>query len=201
MVEEVAPEVGAVVIEGGSWYRALTYAARQQSIDLRDTDTLVSLARQLHLDMVPTTDGLPAHLTLGGQDITAQAYTKEIAEQTPIVSGQLAVRDVVVPQIRDTVLAQDQNVIFVGRHIDNIFPGVNILRLAIDEDTAARRRHMSDTGETVQSVMNRNASDRETGKMLGDVTSNMVELDVSNMTKDQQAEALRQFIKQAQEIS
>jgi len=88
MANTVAIELGARVIEGGAWYRALTYLALQSGVDLQDTDELVKLATDLDLKIIPQ-KGAKNRLELAGQDVTAAIYTEDVSVNVSIVAGQL----------------------------------------------------------------------------------------------------------------
>lgn len=51
MAQVVAGEMGALVVEGGLWYRALTYSAIQQNIDLMNTNDIIALLATLQFDV------------------------------------------------------------------------------------------------------------------------------------------------------
>lgn len=57
MAETVAAEIGAVVIEGGAWYRALTYIAGLRGVSAQDTGALVALASGLAITVAAKEGG------------------------------------------------------------------------------------------------------------------------------------------------
>lgn len=194
MARTVAVEMGAVLLEGGSWYRALTYLALRDGIDMEDTDPLVALAKQMQLSLKPDADGT-MHLFLEGEDITPLLYTDQVATQIPIISKQLPVREIVEGSIVEAARSYDK-VILVGRHIHKALPEAAVLRVNIDDEEAERRHGARSTGVD-QSVSGRNKDDAAIAAILGDSTDGVTEVDVTNLSADEQAEALRQFIRQS----
>lgn len=191
MARTVAAELGTMVIEGGAWYRALTFVAHEKGLDLQDTAQLVTLAKNLGLQVLPASDG-SSLLMIGDRDITKDAYSEETSVRTPIVAAQIPVREIIEPLILAAALNQELSIV-IGRHLYRMFPEVRVLRLTIDE-AEAERRHKVRAGEIAQSVKERNRADAEIHRRLSVPHDGQVEVDVSGMTQEEQAEVLRQFI-------
>ena len=195
MANTVAIELGARVIEGGAWYRALTYLALQSGVDLQDTDELVKLATDLDLKIIPQ-KGAKNRLELAGQDVTAAIYTEDVSVNVSIVAGQLPVREKIERKIVEAARVPGLSIV-VGRHLRKALPEAHILRITIS-DEEADRRHLLRSGQAAQSVQARNREDVEIGKKLG-ITDmdNVTLLDVSDLSETEQADALRLFIERA----
>lgn len=191
MARTVAVEIGAVVIEGGAWYRALTYEALSRAVDLNNTAALIDLANRLDITAISASDG-GTEIRINGSDVTQQIYSSDVDQSVAIVAQQLNVRSIVEPKIIEAVRSAD-TVIIVGRHIRKVLPEAKVLRLTIDEQEAERRyRHRM--GRTGESVTARNERDVLTAQKLGVTVDGAVEVDVSAMDMAAQAEVLRRFI-------
>ena len=192
MARTVASEIGATVIEGGSWYRALTYTSQMEGIDPSDTERLVARAQTLDLSLTPTPTG-GTRVNLAGQDVTELLRTDKVSIAIGPISQNLAVREVIDPQIRAVVRAQDV-AILVGRHIKKLLPEAAVLHLTIDPEEADRR-HEGRAGEGAQSVQDRIAADKITAQLLGADGLSDTTVDVTHITQSEQADILRAFIR------
>ncbi|GEM_PF-1540563 len=194
MARTVAAEIGAVVIEGGAWYRTLTYEALQRKIDLHDTQALVALADSLVI-FAKNTEDSTTQIWVGDEDVTDRLYSMTVDQSVALVAQQLTVRTAVEPKIVSAVRATG-NAIIVGRHIRAVLPEAAVLRLIID-DQEVERRYRSRMGESDKSASGRNQRDAATARRLGVTSDGIVEVDVTAMDPAEQAETLRQFIKTA----
>lgn len=194
MARTVAAEIGAVVIEGGAWYRAMALVASRQGVGPEEVDKLVALARDLGLTVQVGKNGRQ-HTYLHGEDVTEQIYDEAIAELIAPIAQVLPVREVIEPLIIAEVRSHDP-VIIVGRHLRKALPEAAVLRVTIRPDEA-ERRHAVRTGSAVSSVSSRNASDSETAKLLGVDNEGITLVDVSDMSPEEQAEMFRGFVAQA----
>lgn len=84
----------------------------------------------------------------------------------------------------------------VGRHLRRSLPEIPVLRLIIDEQEADRR-HRQRANDTAQTVRDRNRYDAANAVLLGTVKyrDNVSEVDVTDLTQEEQADVLRQFIR------
>jgi len=192
MARTVATEIGAIVIEGGAWYRALTYEALRRKIDVTNTQAIIDIAETMIIIPVNDPNGQTG-IMMNDVDVTDELYEAVVDRSVATIAQQLPVRSVIEPKIIEAVRAQD-DVIIVGRHLRKALPEAAILRLVI-EDHEVERRHRLRGGETDRLVASRNARDAATAHLLGMSTDGVVEIDVTTMTPSGQADALRQFIK------
>jgi cytidylate kinase len=191
MAKTVAAELGATVVEGGAWYRALTYLAQTRAIDSTDIERLIAEVISNRVEILPQQDG-STRVILNGQDVTDDIYTDIVSVAVPAISQHLQVRSVVESQMVSFVRAQPK-VIVVGRHVRRALPEAPVLRLTID-DSEADRRHTIRAGKAAQSVAERNVADRKIAELLGSTEEGVTIVDVSGMDKTQQVDVLRQFI-------
>ena len=193
MARTVAAEIGAVVIEGGAWYRALTYEAMRLGVSLTDTDALIDLARALNVTVV-NGDAGETRICLNGPDVTEALYRPDVSRSVAIVARQLSVREEIEPKIVNEV-RRTGNVIVVGRHLRKALPEAAIMRITLDDSEIERRYRQREGGG--QSAIERNEQDVVTGRLLGNFVDGIVEVDVSTMSPDKQADSLRRFVRDA----
>jgi cytidylate kinase len=189
MANIVGREMGIPVIEGGRYYRQLTYAALHDGISLDDTNQLVQLANDIPSRFVAAKNG---DVSYDGVDISEVLRTEEISTKVSQISRQLDVREVIESQIKDSVLAHDVAII-VGRAIKKLFPDAFVLHVTIDP-LEAERRHQGRTIELSQSVRERNETDEKTAQALGVAGIHEATIDVTDLTPKEQADAMRNFI-------
>lgn len=194
MARTVAPEIGAVVLEGGAWYRALTYSAQHKGVDLDDAEAVKRCAEELRFDVMADAANGDTRLLLDGKDVTETLYDEAVSVAVPLAARHLPAREVIDRHLRATVDAHvTEGVIFVGRHLTRMFPTAAVLRLRIDEGEA-ERRHAGRSGVAARAVAGRNRDDQEIAKLLGSDRAAGQEVDVTGLSPDEQADLLREFI-------
>lgn len=191
MARAVGAELGFPVVESGAWYRALAYLAATAQVNPTDTPKLVELAETMTLDTEIDDDGIERTF-LNGRDITSQLYGGAISETVGIIAHEIPVREALMPRIAAWIRQHD-DVIIVGRHLKKLLPEARVMRLIIDPDEA-EHRHASRATVVTHAVASRNAIDRDTAALLGTTVGDVTDLDVTDMTPDEQIEALRRFI-------
>ncbi len=112
------------VLDSGSLYRVLAYAARTKGLDFNDSSALVELAHNLNIRF----DTNPHHksqVILDGNDVFDQLRTEQC--------GQDASKIAAVPEIRDALLARQRafaqapGLVTDGRDMGTVvFPECNI---------------------------------------------------------------------------
>jgi cytidylate kinase len=191
MARRVAAEIGATVIEGGVWYRSLAYLALEEGIKLDDLSALLSLLRRSSIELSVDISGV-TQVHVNGNNATQHIYLPSVTESVAAVASHRSVRTEIEPLIIAAAQAQSRT-IMVGRNMKSAFPDLPVLRVIIDEQCLQRRNSGRDDAA---SLANRNKSDRQTKAMLGEVIDGVTEVDVSDMSVDQQAEVLRIFIRE-----
>lgn len=189
MATTVGNELHIPVVEGGRYYRQLTYAALQENLDLDDTDQIAELASKM-----PERFANPSGITItyNNIDVTDELQEEIVSTNVARVSRQLEVREIIEEQIRQAVFAHETTII-VGRWIKKLIPEAYVLTLTIDPQEA-EIRHRGRVSGNVQSVMERNKVDLETSHKLGVVGLQEATIDVTFMTPEEQATIFRNFI-------
>jgi cytidylate kinase len=140
----IAMQFGYTLVDTGAFYRAVALAALRANVPPDAAETLVALAEQLQIEMLPSdgADGNFYRLRLNGEDVTEALRSAEVEA---IVSQVAAVRG--VRQVLDTtfrrIAAQHPRVIMVGRDIGvSVLPqaALKIYLDASPEVRAARRQ-------------------------------------------------------------
>ncbi|MBE3561509.1 MAG: (d)CMP kinase [Ktedonobacteraceae bacterium] len=141
--EQLARRLGYLYIDTGAMYRALTWLALHEGVDLHDGETLGQLARSAeivighpHLD-----DGRQYTVSVHGRDITWDIRSSAVTNAVSTVSAY--------PQVRATMrewqrkMAEQGQVVMVGRDIGAVvLPDAELkIYLTASLEERARRRY------------------------------------------------------------
>lgn len=134
----VAEKLSYIYIDTGAMYRALTYKAMLDHVDLEDEDALLNSLMETELKLAPSEQG--QLVLLNNQDITEQIRTNEVTNSVSFVAKQEKVRKEMVR--RQQNLAKEGGVVMDGRDIGtHVLPQaeVKVFLLASVEERAKRR--------------------------------------------------------------
>lgn len=139
----LAAELGYPFLDTGIMYRAITVAALERSIDVKDIDALGKLAQNIEMDVRPgnPATGEPSRIFLDGVDVTDDLRDPEVEEAVSMVSQAPGVRDAMVARQRE--IAGHQPVVMAGRDIGTVVLPDADLKIYLDAsvEERARRRH------------------------------------------------------------
>ncbi len=143
MALALANRVGAIFLDTGLLYRAVTWESIRQQIDPADGDRLGVLVRSLDLAIRPATvdDGRPVDVLIGGQDVTAFLRQPEVDRTVSQVSAHATVRQELLPVQRR--IAEGATIAMVGRDIGSVVVPNAGVKIYLNASAAerARRRH------------------------------------------------------------
>ncbi len=122
-------------LDTGAMYRALTWLAMQQGLDLGVGDELAELARR-----EPVVFDTEGRVLIAGKDVTASIRDQRIDRMVPVVARHAAVREVMRERQRE--LGSHGDVVIEGRDIGTVVaPNAEVkVYLIADRDERARRR-------------------------------------------------------------
>ena len=143
----LASRLGFRYLDTGAMYRALTWIARRNGIDLADGTALAELAAS-H----PVTFGLDGLVEMDGEDVTTAIRAAEIDRDVPLVARHLEVREVM--RERQRALAHAGDSVIEGRDIGTVVaPDAEVkVFLLADEDERARRRTQDRPGISAETL-------------------------------------------------
>ena len=143
----LATRLGFHYLDTGAMYRALTWIARRDGVDLADGSVLAELALA-H----PVTFGLDGHVEMDGEDVTTAIRAAEIDRLVPSVARHPEVRKVM--RERQRALAIAGNSVIEGRDIGTVVaPDAEVkVFLLADEDERARRRTNDRPGVSAETL-------------------------------------------------
>ena len=170
----LAKRLGYLYLDTGIMYRALTWKALRDKVDIKNSKALLELVKSTRISLKPESD-LNIQVYLDGKDITSFIRSPEVNKYVSLVSTAEGLREVMVAQQRE--IARRGNLVDEGRDIGTVvFPraDVKIFLQASFEERAKRRwkenkeRGLSLATEEVEAEManrDRIDSQRETSPL------------------------------------
>jgi len=134
----VAEKLSYVYIDTGAMYRALTYKAIVNQLDLRDEASLLDTLLTSDIKLLPSDIGQLVYLD--NKDVTQEIRSSEVTNNVSIVSIHQKVREEMVRRQQD--FATEGGVVMDGRDIGtHVLPNaeVKVFLLASVEERAERR--------------------------------------------------------------
>ncbi|HAG97357.1 MAG TPA: (d)CMP kinase [Ktedonobacter sp.] len=141
--EELARRLGYLYIDTGAMYRALTWLALKEGVDITDAAAMEELAR--HAEIVISRpridDGRQYTVTVHGQDVTWDIRSAAVTNAVSVASSHKGVRAIIIGQQR--AMAQRNGVVMVGRDIGSVvLPDAELkIFLTASLEERARRRY------------------------------------------------------------
>jgi cytidylate kinase len=150
----LAGRVGAIFLDTGLLYRAVTAEALERGISPTDGQSLTQLVNALDLRIAPASvgDGRAHDVLVDGEDVTGTLRTPEIDANVSAVSEHQGVRDALLPIQRR--IADGGKVVMVGRDIASVVVPDAGLKIYLDAgpEIRARRRFLELERKGVQTT-------------------------------------------------
>lgn len=139
---QLAKRLNYLYLDTGVMYRAVTWAALQQDLNISDQQGVTTLARRLRIDVLPPTvdDGRQYTVLADGQDVTWSIRDAAVEAGVSPVSTYPGVREAMVAQQRR--IGARGSVVMVGRDIGTIVLPDAKLKIYLDacpQERAQRR--------------------------------------------------------------
>ncbi len=141
--QKLAQTLGYLYFDTGVMYRAVTWLALQQGLDIADELAITRLAEDTQIDVRPPSlpDGRAYDVRVDSKDITWEIRRPEVEAHVSPVSAYAGVRKALSAQQRRIGLRG--NVVMVGRDIGTVVLPNADLKIYLDAsvEERARRRH------------------------------------------------------------
>lgn len=136
--KRLADELGFLFFDTGVMYRAVTFTALQQQLNLNDEAAVSALAGSIDIDIESPSkaDGRNADVLVNGQDITWEIRRPEVDANVSQVSAYLGVRQAMTAQQRR--IGRRGNVVMVGRDIGTVVMPDADLKIFLDASLEVR---------------------------------------------------------------
>jgi len=197
----LAQRLGFAYLDTGAMYRAVTFQALREKMNLRDSAKLIDLAKQIELDMTPSPHG--TEVTIQGQNVTELIRTVQITENVHFIASRRGVRDEMVKRQR-RLARKLAPLVAEGRDQGTVvFPHAQV-KFFIDADpaTRARRRYqqLQNSGEDVtyeqilSGIKTRDARDSTRTTAPLEVPPGAIIVDTTNMSVKQMVDELARHV-------
>ena len=136
--QKLAQALGYLYFDTGVMYRAVTWLALRQGVDIGDEAAITSLAEQTQIDVRPPSiqDGRAYDVIVDGQDITWEIRRPEVDANVSPVSAYAGVRKALSTQQRR--IGERGNVVMVGRDIGTVILPDAELKIYLDASVRER---------------------------------------------------------------
>jgi len=137
---KLAQALGYLYFDTGVMYRAVTWLALKQGLDIGDEAAITALAEQTPIDVRPPTiqDGRAYDVVVDGQDITWDIRRPDVDANVSPVSAYAGVRKALSAQQRR--IGERGNVVMVGRDIGTVVLPDAELKIYLDASVRERAR-------------------------------------------------------------
>jgi len=137
---KLAQALGYLYFDTGVMYRAVTWLALRQELDIGDEAVITALAEQTPIDVRPPSiqDGRAYDVIVDGQDITWEIRRPDVDANVSPVSAYAGVRKALSAQQRR--IGERGNVVMVGRDIGTVVLPDAELKIYLDASVRERAR-------------------------------------------------------------
>jgi len=184
----VAERLSYIYIDTGAMYRALTYKAINNQLDLEDEASLLDTLLSTVIELKPSDTG--QLVILDNSDVTDLIRTSEVTNSVSYVARQPKVREEMVK--RQQAFATEGGVVMDGRDIGtHVLPNaeVKVFLLASVEERAERRHtenlekgFPSDLEKLKEEIAKRDKIDSERAVAPLKKASDAIEIDTTSLT-------------------
>lgn len=184
----VAKKLSYIYIDTGAMYRALTYKALLENIDIENAIALYETLINTNIQLIPSTNG--QQVFVNQQDVTNEIRTAMVTNAVSTVSKHQQVREEMVK--RQQAFAEGGGVVMDGRDIGtHVLPDaeVKVFLLASVEERASRRHaenlekgFPSDLAKLMEEISKRDEIDSEREIAPLKKAADAVEIDTTSLT-------------------
>ncbi|KUG04668.1 cytidylate kinase [hydrocarbon metagenome] len=199
---QLAAELGYVYIDTGAMYRALTWKAIQESLDLDNEDSLYKLAKntEIHFEY----NSHSQRIICDGQDVSDHIRSPLINVEVSKVASKSLLRTVMVAQQRK--LAESKSVVMDGRDIgEYVLPDADykfFLTARIEKRVMRRAEELRASGYDIDTkiiereIIERDLIDssREMGALK--VLQDSIVIDTSDLSVTEVVAAMKSCLKE-----
>jgi len=146
----LAKKLGYLYLDTGTMYRALTWKALRDKVDIKNPKALSDLARNTRIFLKPESD-LNIRIYLDGKDVTSSIRSPEVNNYVSLVSAAGGLREVMVAQQRE--IANRGSLIAEGRDMGTVvFPEADVkifLEASFQQRTKRRWKENQEKGLSI----------------------------------------------------
>ena len=202
VAKALAAKLGFLYIDTGAMYRALTWKAIKESLDMDDEDALYQLAKNTEIHFEYHSHG--QRIICDNQDVSDYIRSPHVNAEVSRVASKALLRQVMVAQQRK--LAENKSVVMDGRDIGEfVLPDAEykfFLTARIETRVMRRAQEMKASGYDIdkqamaKEIMERDQRDssREIGALK--VLEDSIVIDTSKLSVDEVINVIRSYLKE-----
>jgi cytidylate kinase len=192
----LAKKLGAVFLDTGAMYRAVTLAAMQRPADLHDQTELLKILHEVKFEFLPETDTMK--VCIDGVDVTAKIRRRAVTDNSRYIAAAPLVRAELVRMQRDFA-AKYERVVTEGRDQGTVaFPDADVkFYLTADIKTRAQRRMLELSGsenvsldELAAAIEQRDVADSQRSQGPLKPATDAILIDTTSLNLEQVVELL-----------
>jgi cytidylate kinase len=196
VAKQVAENLSYIYIDTGAMYRALTYKALTNEIDVHNEEMLSKVLPETSIGLKPSNNGQVVFLD--GVDVTEEIRSNSVTNNVSFVAKHRLVREEMVQRQKD--MAQAGGIVMDGRDIGtHVLPHaeVKVFLLASVEERARRRHeenmkkgYESDLDQLIREIEQRDKidSEREVAPLVK--AKDAIEIDTTSLSIAQVVEKI-----------
>lgn len=199
IARKIANELGFLYIDTGAMYRALTWKALQEGIDIHNSDTLLGLATSLNIHF----EGCQ-QIFCDQENVTSYIRLPEVTTVVSTIASHPEVRKIMVKKQQD--MAKNTNVVMDGRDIGEcVLPDADykfFITASIEERARRRVKELqakgieSDFTTIKEDILARDQSDRQRATGALKILEDSIVIDTSSMSIDEVTACIYGIIKE-----
>lgn len=202
IAKKTAELLGYTYVDTGAMYRAITYKALQENIDLQDEDKLTYLLKDTLIELKPSPDG--QLVFLDNMAVTEEIRSKEVTASVSAVAAHATLREEMVK--RQMEMGINGSIVMDGRDI-----GTHVLKdaelkifMSASVDERANRRYLeyqnrgieTNLEELKQEIALRDKLDSERQASPLIQADDAIFIDTTYLTVDEVSEKIMQLAKE-----
>ncbi|MFS0863537.1 (d)CMP kinase [Fredinandcohnia sp. 179-A 10B2 NHS] len=198
----IAEKLSYIYIDTGAMYRALTFKAIQQSLDLENEEVLFDALHNSIIELKPTENG--QLVLIDGQEVTGAIREHNVTNSVSFVARHKKVREEMVK--RQQSFAKQGGVVMDGRDIGtHVLPNaeVKIFLLASVEERAHRRHdeniakgYESNLEKLKEEIAARDKLDSEREVAPLRKAEDAIEIDTTSLSIEEVVERIMDIVKE-----
>jgi cytidylate kinase len=198
----LAQILGFIYVDTGAMYRALTWKALGNGIDLKNSEALYELAKNIKIHFQSNSD--KQRIICDNKDITDYIRLPEVSAQVSLIASYTTVREIMVQSQRE--MAETMNVVMDGRDIGEcVLPEADYkFYLTADINERVKRRikdleiqgYIIDIKSAKEDILKRDLADstRDVGALK--ILEDSIIIDTSNLSIKQVLDKILSIIQE-----
>lgn len=202
IAKKTAELLGYTYVDTGAMYRAITYKALQENIDLQDEDKLTYLLKDTLIELKPSPDG--QLVFLDNMAVTEEIRSKEVTASVSAVAAHATLREEMVK--RQMEMGNNGSIVMDGRDI-----GTHVLKdaelkifMSASVDERANRRYLENQNRGIETnleelkqeiaLRDKLDSERQASPLIQ--ADDAIFIDTTYLTVDEVSEKIMQLAKE-----